>query len=244
MSNYLYSPYEGNIWAALMRFLNNEYAVAGIMGWWVGESGLYPSRAQGDYVLTNETYPKSNTITGRIDSYKNQSYEAGLAAFAGIGDNSYYTATWYINGNRYGPGYGLAQWTGSGRKKLFYDWWRTYHPMLSIGSAELQCEWCAAELRGYYGVCYSALLSASSVRDAMYTFGYWYETGGSATMAQSITAGRISYGNALYNKYHGTSPGGDPEPPIDPIPDIPDWPGIHGNLPVWLLKAAIDNRKR
>ena len=37
MSN---SPYESAIWQHLMMFLGNEYAVAGIMGWWKGESGL------------------------------------------------------------------------------------------------------------------------------------------------------------------------------------------------------------
>ena len=36
------SPYEASIWGHLVAMLGNEYAAAGIMGWWLGESGLFP----------------------------------------------------------------------------------------------------------------------------------------------------------------------------------------------------------
>ena len=246
----LYSPYEANIWNYLMSAFGNEYAVAGIMGWCVGESSLYPTRCEGDFHKVNNEYPTSNTITARIDSYKNQSYELGVRSFAGclpdgtsmpLSDPPYY-GTWYVNDNRYGPGYGLAQWTGVGRKKPMFEYWYNNYPLHSISSSEFQCKWLVHEMRSSFGTCYRAMLNATSVQQAMYDYGYWYETGGSASWTTQIVAQRISYGNALYNQYAGTTPGGNPDPPIDPDPTPPDPPTVTSKIPVWVLRRAQENQ--
>ena len=58
MASYIYSPYEALIWKLLFNEFHNAFAVAGIMGWMVGESGLYPYRCEIDYTankLVNDT---------------------------------------------------------------------------------------------------------------------------------------------------------------------------------------------
>lgn len=237
------SPYEAAIWGHLVAMLGNEYAAAGIMGWWLGESGLYPQRCEGDFVFTGGTYPKSNTITSRIDAGRGT--QDGKIGFAGTGvsiSDPRYRGTWYVNGSRYGPGYGLAQWTGEGRKGLMWDFWNTAQwDGYSISDPYFQCFWCVREMRTNYGACYRAMISATSVEYAMWQFGYWFEGAGSNTDA--YTADRLAGGLALYNKYHGTAPvNPDPVPPIDPDPEPPAWEGGE-TLPAWILrKKEVNNQ--
>lgn len=228
-----------------MQLLNNEYAAAGIMGWWVGESGLFPQRCEGDYVKSNNTYPKSDTITARIDAGKGT--QDGKIGFAGTGvpiSDSRYRATWYINGSRYGPGYGLAQWTGEGRKGRLWDAWQSpAWASESIASTRFQCYYCVEEMRTQYGTCYRAMLNATSVRQAMYDFGYWYETGENASWAEQIVNDRIGYGDRIYSMYTGTQPGEQPEPPIAPDPEPPAYePGEP--VPPWVFGPLLRKERQ
>lgn len=227
-----------------MMFLGNEYAVAGIMGWWKGESGLYPQRCEGDFVYSGGTYPKSDAITARINAGRGT--EDGRIGFSGDGvstSDPRYRATWWVNGNRYGPGYGLAQWTGGGRKGAMWDYWNTERwDGVSIADTFFQCFYCVHEMRTSYGACYRAMISATNVRDAMWQFGYWYQTGGSAAWTDEIVADRLPWGIDIYNRYTGTTPDPPgPLPPIDPDPEPPPWEG-GTRLPAWILsKKEVNN---
>ena len=238
------SPYEAVIWGHLVAMLGNEYAAAGIMGWWLGESGLYPQRCEGDFVYSGGTYPKSDAITARINAGRGS--EDGKIGFAGTGvpiSDPRYMNTWWVNGNRYGPGYGLAQWTGEGRKGVMWDFWNTAQwDGVSISDPYFQCFYCVRDMRNNYGACYRAMISASSVEYAMYQFGYWYETGGNAAWTSSIVASRLAGGLEIYNRYTGTAPvNPDPEIPIDPDPEPPAWEGGEP-LPAWILhKKEVNN---
>lgn len=229
-----------------MGWFGNEYAVAGIMGWWCGESSLYPTRCEGDFVKTSAGYPKSNTITARIDAGKGTA--DGKAGFTGSGSSALYRAVYYVNGHRYGPGYGLAQWTGETRKVRMWNAWNNPRWIgHSISSTEFQCYWCYAEMRTYMPQCYNKMIHATSVRQAMWDFGYWFETGGNTSWTNQIVPSRIGYGNKIYSIYAGSTPGGTPDPPIDTDPDYPDIddPGWdpRETFPAWLAAPVLQRKE-
>lgn len=238
MADYLYSPYEKTIWDTLMAFYNNPYAVAGMMGWMVGESGLYPYRCENDFT---SGYKVSISITKKVNNYGNN--PLGREGFGGYtvsganGDNTAYRNIWYVNGTRYGPGYGLAQWTSTSpsnnRKGHLWDYWRQMYPDKSIANAQWQSTFIYYDMSLRYKTCLDKLLSATSIRQAMWDWGYYYEGGGSRT--SSIVSNRINWGNKLYEKYTGSAP----SPPYEGGDDGDgDFDPIHPQykrMPLWMM---------
>ena len=233
----------------LFNEFHNAFAVAGIMGWMVGESGLYPYRCEKDY--TGNPFTPSATITRRFDSLGlNETGQfSGNYNGAWINDNLY-AQYWVVNGKRFGPGYGLAQWTESSigsRKSRMYEYWKTRYragDRYSIGDAHFQIKWLIYEMKNWFASTYTALKKVNDVRRAMYIYGLNYEAGGNVAWTNDIVADRIYYGVNLYNKYSGATPVDPPDPgipiPPDPTPNpdpIPPEPGQPDTtkIPLWML---------
>lgn len=249
MASYIYSPYEALIWKLLFNEFHNSFAVAGIMGWMVGESGLYPYRCEKDY--TGNPFTPSATITRRFDRLGLNETGQFSGNYNGVWINdNLYDQYWYVNGRRFGPGYGLAQWTESSigsRKSRMYEYWKTRYragDRYSIGDAHFQIKWLIHEMKTWYSNAYAALKKVNDVRRAMYIYGLNYEAGGNVTWTNEIVADRIYYGVNLYNKYSGATPVDPPDPgipvPPDPTPNpdpIPPEPGQPDTtkIPLWML---------
>jgi len=124
------------IWDYLMIKIGNPFGVAGLMGNLKAESNLNPKNMQNSYEkklgLNDETY------TVAVDNMVNRNF---------ISD---------------GVGYGLAQWTSSGRKKALYE----YRGNKSIGDLVMQLDFLYYELTHSYKTVYHALKSARSIKDA------------------------------------------------------------------------------
>lgn len=249
MASYIYSPYEALIWKLLFNEFHNSFAVAGIMGWMVGESGLYPYRCEKDY--TGDPFAPSATITRRFDRLGLNETGQFSGNYNGVWINdSLYDQYWFVNGRRFGPGYGLAQWTESSigsRKSRMYEYWKTRYragDRYSIGDAHFQIKWLIYEMKTWYSSTYAALKRVNDVRRAMYIYGLNYEAGGNVAWTNEIVADRIYYGVNLYNKYSGATPVDPPDPgiplPPDPTPNpdpIPPEPGQPDTtkIPLWML---------
>lgn len=249
MANYIYSPYEALIWKLLFNEFHNAFAVAGIMGWMVGESGLYPYRCEKDY--TGDPFTPSATITRRFDRLGLNETGQFSGNYNGVWINdSLYDQYWFVNGRRFGPGYGLAQWTESSigsRKSRMYEYWKTRYragDRYSIGDAHFQIKWLIYEMKTWFASTYTALKKVNDVRRAMYIYGLNYEAGGNVAWTNDIVADRIYFGINLYNKYSGATPVDPPDPgipiPPDPTPNpdpIPPEPGQPDTtkIPLWML---------
>lgn len=249
MASYIYSPYEALIWKLLFNEFHNAFAVAGIMGWMVGESGLYPYRCEKDY--TGDPFTPSATITRRFDRLGLNETGQFSGNYNGVWINdSLYDQYWFVNGRRFGPGYGLAQWTESSigsRKSRMYEYWKTRYragDRYSIGDAHFQIKWLIYEMKTWFASTYTALKKVNDVRRAMYIYGLNYEAGGNVAWTNEIVADRIYYGVNLYNKYSGATPVDPPDPgipiPPDPTPNpdpIPPEPGQPDTtkIPLWML---------
>lgn len=124
------------IWDYLIVRLNNPFGVAGLMGNLKAESNLNPKNMQNSHEkklgLNDETY------TVAVDNMVYRNF---------ISD---------------GVGYGLAQWTSSGRKKALYE----YRGNKSIGDLVMQLDFLYYELTHSYKTVYYALKSARSIKDA------------------------------------------------------------------------------
>ena len=249
MASYIYSPYEALIWNLLFNEFHNSFAVAGIMGWMVGESGLYPYRCEKDY--TGNPFTPSATITRRFDRLGLNETGQFSGNYNGVWINdNLYDQYWHVNGRRYGPGYGLAQWTESSigsRKSRMYEYWKTRYragDRYSIGDAHFQIKWLIYEMKTWFASTYTALKRVNDVRRAMYIYGLNYEAGGNVSWTNDIVADRIYFGINLYNKYSGATPVDPPDPgipvPPDPTPNpdpIPPEPGQPDTtkIPLWML---------
>lgn len=249
MASYLYSPYEALIWKLLFNEFHNAFAVAGMMGWMVGESGLYPYRCEKDY--TGDPFTPSATITRRFDRLGLNETGQFSGNYNGVWINdSLYDQYWFVNGRRFGPGYGLAQWTESSigsRKSRMYEYWKTRYragDRYSIGDAHFQIKWLIYEMKTWFASTYTALKKVNDVRRAMYIYGLNYEAGGNVAWTNDIVADRIYFGINLYNKYSGATPVDPPDPgipvPPDPTPNpdpIPPEPGQPDTtkIPLWML---------
>ena len=124
------------IWDYLMPKIGNPYGVAGLIGNLKAESGLNPKNLQ-------------NTFEKRM-SFTDDSYTAAV-------DNGAYK-----NFATDSAGYGLAQWTSSGRKQALLN----SKGSRSIGDIEMQLNFLWVELTTSYKNVLSGIKSAKSVREA------------------------------------------------------------------------------
>lgn len=170
------SQYDEIIWNGLMEFIGNPYGVAGLMGNWESESGMHPDRKQGDVPYSNV----SVEYTSKVDS-------------------GAITESQFVHS---GSGYGLAQWTSSGRKQALYNMKKSRG--CSIGDVYLQIAFAKHELTTSYKSTLSVLKSATSVRQASNKALHSYEM--PADQSANAEKQRATCGQTYYNRF---ASGGD-----------------------------------
>ena len=181
-------PNGQHIWDYLMPILdNNEYGVAGLMGNLYAESGLLPFRLQGDYDAPD--YPESHDYTADVNDGTYSEYQ-------------------FVNDSR---GYGLAQWTSSGRKQGLYTLCLggTYY---GIDNLDKQLEYIVNELNNSYVSVLDVLMNSTSLWECSNKVLTGYES--PADQSYAVKLQRWRYSRDIYNTYSG-------QPPIPPTPPTP-----------------------
>lgn len=151
-----------------------DSAIFGLMGNLQAESGLNPWNLQNSYE--------------RSLGYNDKTYTAA------VDDGSY---TEFASDK---AGYGLAQWTSSGRKAGLLAHARK--TARSIGDLEMQLEWLMEELEGAYKGVLTGIQGAASIREASDIVLAKYEI--PADQSESMKKLRASYGEALQAMVKGT----------------------------------------
>lgn len=129
---------EANLWKNLNNAIGNKYGTAGLMGNLKQESNLNSKNLQGSY---------EKKLGMNDDSYT-----------TGVDNGSYNN---FVNDS---AGYGLAQWTYHSRKQKLLNYAKSINS--SIGDQNMQTDFLINELKTGYPHVWSALTSATNVRDA------------------------------------------------------------------------------
>ena len=124
------------IWDYLIVKLKNPYAVAGFMGNMKAESNLNPKNLQNSFEKRHGFTDDSYTTAVDNGAYKN--FSTDLA------------------------GYGLCQWTSSGRKSALLN----FKGNRSIGNIEMQLDFLWLELTTSYKSVLNAIRNAKSTKEA------------------------------------------------------------------------------
>lgn len=148
-----------------------DYGISGIMGNLEAESGLKPKNLQNSY--EKKLGYTDNTYTAAVD------------------DGS------YGNFVKDSAGYGLAQWTYWSRKQNMLNFARAAGK--SIGDLEMQLDFLCKELKESYSTVYSALKTASSVREASDIVLMKFER--PADQSEAVKLKRANMGQKYYNLY-------------------------------------------
>ena len=168
------TPIDQSIWDYLSARIGNDYGTAGMMGNMQAESGLKPNNLQNSYEkklgYTDETY----TVVVDNGSYKNFVSDAA--------------------------GYGLCQWTSSGRKNGLLNLKNSRG--CSIADLGLQLDWLWQELTTSYKGVLNGLKAATSVREASDIVLTRFEI--PADQSESVKQTRASYSQAFYDKFSGS----------------------------------------
>lgn len=159
-----------NIYAKLNAVIHNPYGTCGLMGNMQAESGMVSTNMQNSY--ENKLGMNDTTYTQAVD---NGSY----ANFAS---------------DR--VGYGLCQWTSSGRKNGLLNYARSKNR--SIGDEDMQIEYLLYELSTSYKYVLDVLKTATSVKEASDIVITRYERP-AVQSAEALTR-RASLGEAIYNE--------------------------------------------
>lgn len=165
---------ESNL-AVILTFLRskglNEYAVFGIVANFYAESGLRADNLQNGYEtrlgMTDAEY------VAKVDSGEYKDFSTDRA------------------------GFGLCQWTSSGRKTGLYNYIKRSGK--SIGDLEKQLEYFWHELNGTYKTVLNTLQSAKSVDEAARAIMLKYERPADQSEAKQLL--RVGYGLEFYEKY-------------------------------------------
>lgn len=191
-------PNGQEIWNYLSILIGNDYGVSGMMGNLYAESGLLPFRLQGDFDAQND-YPVSHEYTADVND----------------GTISEYT---FVHDSK---GYGLAQWTSSGRKQGLYTLCLggTYY---GIDNLQKQLEYLESELTGSYSGVLSVLQNATSIREASNKVLFDFES--PADQSVIVQLQRWRYSVDIYNTYSG-------QPPVPPVPPVP--PSTRRKMPLY-----------
>lgn len=156
----------------------NAYAVAGVLGNLYAESGLRSNNLQNSYeIRLNMT---DSQYTEAVDSGKYTDFCTDKA------------------------GYGLAQWTSSGRKTGLYNYIKSLGCSISDINAQLNYLW--SELNGAYKKkVLDVLLTAGSVRESAEIFVTKYEIPASVlkggTSKENTINTRAEYAQEFYNLF-------------------------------------------
>lgn len=176
------------IWDYLMARIGNAYGVAGVMGNLEAESNLCPYRLQGDFT---EGYTTSKAYTAKVDNGTVSRYD-------------------FVHNGPNGGGYGIAQWTFYTLKEGLYDLWKS-GGYSSIGDLTLHLDFLWQTLNtGEFSGVLNTLKNATSVREASDKFLHDFER--PADQSESMEIKRANMGQAWYDKYHDSEPGGGVTP--------------------------------
>lgn len=165
------STLEAKIWNFLKSRGYSDYATAGIMGNLSAESGFSSKNMQ-------------NAYEGKYN------------------DDSYTTA---IDSGVYGKfatdsiGYGLAQWTSSGRKQRLYDFTKSRNK--SISDLETQLEFLDYEMSKFYSGVKDTINNAKDISTASNAVLTRYEI--PADQSQIVKNYRTAQGQKYYNMFAG-----------------------------------------
>lgn len=151
----------------------NEYAIAGVIGNLYAESRLRPDNLQNSF----------ETSLGLTE----QAYISGV-------NNGFYT-----NFATDRAGFGLCQWTSSGRKQRLLEFKKNVHPDKSIADMQLQLAYLWEELNGSYKSVLAALQAAGSVDASARVFMTKFERPANQTEANQLV--RVGYAEEFYKKY-------------------------------------------
>ena len=179
---------EQKVWDFFVSLFNgNEYAAAGACGNMQSESGLYSDNAENAW----------NDMTGHSDAWLTTRINNNLTgASPTISLSEFLQKSWYVNS--YGFGYGLSQWTSSGRRTGL--WNRTIDVGIPIDDEDVQLSYVAYEFNNAYSSVKTAMIAATSVDEATRIYCRRYEGG-------SWNQTRLDNANYFYNTYSGTSTG-------------------------------------
>lgn len=151
---------------------------AGIMGNMKAESGFISNRVQEDYLQSDPDSYRKN-YTQNVDSGR-------------ISKND------FIYNGPGGGGYGLVQWTSSGRKEKLYN--SSKEKKVSIGDLLMQLNYLDYELKNDYSGVYSVVSNPnSSISESARKFMLEFER--PADQSESAQQGRINNSQNIYNKY-------------------------------------------
>lgn len=196
----IYSQYELEIWQRLLSYINNEYGVAALMGNLYAESSLFPGRLQNDFTTG---YTPSRQYTDLLNNGTVTEYNFVNKIYSPYGLGSY------------GPAYGLAQWDYFGRRQNYWNEWHSRGAQAGSVSFETDFVWWELNTSEFSAV-RNALINAANVRSASDVVLRIFEN--PADQSEAVQRLRASYGQALYDEYHGGQP---------PTPTT--------TIPVWLL---------
>lgn len=162
---------ESYIWSVLYAKLGNPYGVAGLMGNLYAESGLIPNNLQDSYESTLDY--SDNSYTQAVDSGS------------------------YMNFSNDSAGYGLAQWTASGRKREMLAFARERG--CSIADLDMQLNFLCEELESKFPSVLSVLKNARSVREASDYVLFRFEA--LLDQSESVQIRRAANGSVYYSRY-------------------------------------------
>ena len=185
---------EEQVWFALINTGYSPEAAAGVMGNLYQESGIRTNNLQNSYE--------------RILGMSDEEYTAAV-------DNGSYNATRFIKDS---AGYGLAQWTSSGRKEGLYRFAKTVKSA-SISDSSVQILYLLGEIsqsggadgcatfqmgRNRQGYSYSSWLNARTPEDAAVAFCKVFERAGDEALGN-----RKKYAREYYEKYKNYTQSGN-----------------------------------
>ena len=160
---------ELNIYNKLKKYISNDCGVCGLMGNIKAESGLKSTNLQNS----------GNRSLGITDEQYTLEVDNGTRSFV---DNR---------------GYGLCQWTSSGRKQALYNYVKQCGK--SIGDEDAQIEFLLYELTTSYKGVFNVLLNATSVKEASDYVVKKFER--PKNQSDSVLNKRANYGVEFYNKF-------------------------------------------
>lgn len=159
------------IWDFLLKEINNEYGVAGLMG------NLYAESSLSSINLQNT----SNSKLKMTDEEYTEAVDNGT----------------YKNFIKDKAGYGLAQWTHWSRKESLYNYAKSTNR--SIGSLTMQLEFLVTELKKDFKKVWTTLCNATSLREASDIVLTKFEQPQNQSEGNKVK--RASYGEKYYTKY-------------------------------------------
>ena len=167
---------EKQIWDKLVQLTGSEIFTAALMGNMKAESALKANNLQNSYEkrlgYTDETY------TAAVDQHR-------------------YSGTQFSTDK---AGYGLCQWTSSGRKKKLYDYWLNHDPACSIGDCSMQIDFCKNELKVDYPAIWNKRKDYADIWSATADILRKYER--PADQSDENVTRRTAMGRAFYDAYH------------------------------------------